>query len=107
MPKTYNKHAINLYESIGKHIGHTEAEDFLEKFPLSVSADYIKKFKWAKSVCTYLEECYFEDKLKDIRMDCSCDPRSRAEKVKKIYECSSDLSNFCERFNKEYDQVTH
>lgn len=102
MPKSDNKHAMNLYNSIEKHISHTAAEDFFEKLPLSKSADHIKKFKWASDVCAYLEECFSKDVIRTIRMDCSCQPGDKAEKVKKLYESSADYNEFCERFNKEY-----
>ncbi|MDD4296390.1 MAG: DUF6144 family protein [Eubacteriales bacterium] len=102
MPKSDNKHAINLYESIDRHIGHAAAEDFIEKLPLSKSADYNRKFKWANDVCAYLESQFKEDEIRKIRMDCSCDPGNKAENVKKMYEASADYNEFCEKFNKEY-----
>lgn len=102
MPKSDNKHAINLYESIERYIGHAEAEDFIEKLPLSKSADYIKKFKWANDVCNYLESHFKEDDIRQIRMCCSCDPGNKAESVKRMFETSADYNEFCEKFNKEY-----
>ena len=102
MPKSDNKHAISLYNSLDKHIGHVAAEDFLEKLPLSKSADYVKKSKWASDVCVYLEEWFAEDEISKIRMECSCRPGDKAEKVKKLYHTSADYDEFCERFNKEY-----
>lgn len=102
MPKSDNKHAVNLYNSIERLIGRAAAEDFLEKLPLSKSADYVKKQKWALGVCAYLGERFSNDEIRKIRMDCSCSPGDKAEKVKKIYESSADFSDFCERFNKEY-----
>jgi len=91
-----------MYESIEKNIGIEAAEKFIGGFPLSKSADHNKKFKWAKDVCDYLEENYTPDEIREIRMDCSCQPGEKAEKVKKIYEASTDFVDFCERFNKEY-----
>ena len=102
MPKSDNKHAINLYNSLEKHAGHAAAEDFIEKLPLSKSADYVKKFKWANGVCAYLEERFSEDEIRKIHKECSCHPGAKAEKVKKLYEGSADYDEFCERFNKEY-----
>jgi len=99
MPKSDNKHAINLYNGIEKHVGHAEAEDFLAKLPLSKSADYIKKFKWAGEVCAYLEERFTDDEIRKIRMDCSCEPGDKAEKARKLYEGSADNNDFCEKFN--------
>jgi len=61
--KSDNKHAVNLYNSIEKHIGHAEAEDFLTELPLSKSADYIRKFKWANGVCTYLKERFTDEDI--------------------------------------------
>jgi len=102
MPKSDNKHAINLYNSIEKHLGHAEAEDFLEKLPLSASADYVKKSKWARAVCAYLEERYPADEIRRIRMDCSCNPGGKAEKAKVLFDASVDYDDFCARFNREY-----
>jgi len=107
MPKSDNKHAVNLYNSLEKHAGHEVAEDFIEKLPLSKSADYIKKFKWANGVCAYLEERFSNDEIRQIHMECSCDPGSKAEKVKKLYESSADYDEFCERFNQEYAPANH
>jgi hypothetical protein len=102
MPNSNNKHAINLYNGIEKHIGRAEAETFIKALPLSKSADHVKKFKWANGVCAWLEERFSEDEICKIRMECSCNPGGKAEKTKKLYEVSSDLTDFCERFNKEY-----
>jgi hypothetical protein len=102
MPKSDSPQAVRLYNSLEKHMGHAAAEDFLEKLPLSKSADHNKKFKWANGVCTYLEERFSDEEIRNIRMDCSCSPGTKAEKVKKLYENSADYDEFCERFNKEY-----
>lgn len=102
MAKSDNKHAINLYNSIEKHAGQAAAEDFIVKLPLSKSAADTKKSTWAKEVCAYLDGRFTEDEIRKIRMDCSCNPGGKAEKVKKLYESSADLADFCERFNKEY-----
>ena len=45
---------------------------FFERLPLSKSADYLKKFKWAAAVCAYLEQWFTGDEIREIRMDCSC-----------------------------------
>ena len=63
MPKSDNKHAIGMYNSIEKHVGHAAAEDFIRALPLSKSADYVKKFKWASGVCPYLEERFSDDEI--------------------------------------------
>ena len=102
MPKSDNVQAIKLYNSIEKHISHDAAEEFMIKLPLSKSADYVKKFKWANNVCIYLEERFSETEIRRIRIDCSCLPGSKAEKVKQIYESSANYVEFCEKFNKEY-----
>ena len=101
MPKSDNKHAVNMYNSLEKHIGRAEAEAFNITLPLSKSADYIKKSKWASGVCAWLDDKYSEDEIRKIRMDCSCDPGGRAEKFKKIYESSTDMASFCEQFTNE------
>lgn len=102
MPKSDNKQAISLFNSLEKHINYAAAADFIEKLPLSQSADYIKKSKWASDVCTYLDERFSADDIRKIRMDCACNPGAKAEKVKKLFEAAKNAEDFCERFNKEY-----
>ncbi|MGF7142723.1 hypothetical protein HNQ56_001141 [Anaerotaenia torta] len=102
MPKSDHAHAIKLYQSLKRHIGPEAAGDFLEKLPLSKSADYNKKFKWANEVCSYLEERFSEEEIRKIRMDCCCLPGSKAEEARILYESSADYGEFCERFNKKH-----
>lgn len=91
-----------MYNGIVKHIGHAEAETFAHLLPLSKFADNLRKFEWANDVCRYLEETFTEDNICKIRVECSCQPGAKAEKVKSLYERSADYGDFCERFNKEY-----
>ena len=102
MPKSDNKHAVNMYNGIEQNIGQAAADEFSQALPLSKSADYIKKSKWAEGVCAWLEENYSDDAVRKIRMACACSPGSKSDRVKAMFEASKDNADFCERFNKEY-----
>ena len=102
MPKSDNKHAVNMYNSLEKHIGREAADEFVEKLPLSKSADYQKRFKWAGDTCAWLEERFTDDDIKKMRAECACDPGGKAERAKKLYEASADYDDFCAKFNSEF-----
>lgn len=96
-------HVLRLYESLKKNVGEKEANAFLATFPLSKSADYKRKFKWAEDVCSYLENTYTEEEIQKIRMDCSCLPsENELARAKKIYEESPDMDTFITNYNKAY-----
>lgn len=100
MPKTDNVQSIRLYESICKHSDQATAERIAHKIPLSKSADFMKKFKWAESICTDLELEFDDDTVKQIRMDCACGPGAdRINIVKEIYQSTVDINNFVTKIN--------
>lgn len=70
---------------------------------LSKSADYIRKFKWAKDVCNYLESKYTPKEIKKLRMSCSCHPGNNEKaNAKCIFDEAGSLDKFCEAYNREY-----
>lgn len=101
MSKSDNPHAIRLYDSILKHVDEEAANKIMNKVPLSKSADFNKKFLWAEGICNELEKEFDDDKVKSIRMDCACGPEmGKINKLKKIYQSSSNLEEFVEKANK-------
>ncbi|MDF2684899.1 MAG: hypothetical protein K0S55_80 [Clostridia bacterium] len=100
-PNISNPQAQHLYDSIHKNIGQQAADDFACCFPLSKSADFEKKFKWAEKVCRMLEEKYDDETIKTIRIACSCSPsQGRMDEVKQLYTAAGSLNEFAESYNK-------
>ena len=98
MPKTDNPHAVRLFNSLIKHADETTAERIANKIPLSKSADFEKKFKWAKSVCADLEEAFNDAEIRKIRMACSCATEmGKFNSLKKLWQSSADIADFAER----------
>ena len=100
------KKGIVIYNSIEKCMGKEEAEVFAKNYPLSKSADYIRKFKWAQNVCEYLESRYQPDQIMKIRMNCSCSPSEEdLVKSKDMYDKSENLDDFCDLFNSKNNGI--
>lgn len=90
-----NSHAQRLRESLRRHIGMEEAEAFMDRHPLSVSADFKKKAVWARETCAELEETLARDQVKAIRMDCACGPSpAQIKALQKIYRESGGPEEF-------------
>jgi len=105
MPQMTNVQGIKIRDRIEGMFGKTDADEFSAALPLSESADYIRKFKWAKDVCNYLERKYTPEQIKTLRMSCSCHPGNKEkENTKRIYNKSQNLDEFCERYNQEYGE---
>lgn len=111
MAKNDNAQAIKLYDSIKENIGDAAAGEVAKLFPLTKSADFNRKFKWAENICTYLESNFSPEQIAKIRFRCSCTlPEKYLEKVKKIYVESTNLDEFTDKYNNEYagkHQVWH
>lgn len=103
MPKNDNVKSLRLHESVKKNISEEAASIMAEKIYLSKSADFKRKFKWANDVCAYLESNFSDDQIKRIRMDSSCTPSPKyIEAVRKLYQASKNLDEFCDKYNTEY-----
>ena len=101
MAKNDNPHALRLLESMSKHGKDTEAAEFAEANPLAKSADFNKKYEWAQNVCTFLDENFDDETVKEIRMDCACGPEhGKGAKIKALYEKEKEPNVFVEKVNK-------
>ncbi len=100
MPKNDNPQALRFLTSMAKH-GKQEAGDrFAGEYPLGKSADVRKKMKWAKNLCSFLDENYDNETVKAIRMDCACEPSSAfSGKIRAIYEKGKDPYAFSKNIN--------
>lgn len=106
MTQMTNIQGIRIRDRIDEMFGKAEADEFTAALPLSKSADYIRKFKWAKDVCNYLEGKYTPEQIKTIRMSCSCHPGdSEKENTKRIYNKVENLDEFCAEYNSEYGDI--
>jgi len=101
-----NVQGIKIRDRIEAIFGKADADEFSAALPLSKSADYIRKFKWAKDVCNYLESKYTPEQIKTLRLSCCCHPgENEKENTKHIYTESKSLEEFCENYNKVYATV--
>lgn len=103
MPKNDNEKSIRLYESVKTNVNEETANKMAETVYLSKSADFKRKFNWANDVCTYLENNFNDKQVMQIRMNCSCTPPLKyMEAVRKLYQASASLDEFCEKYNVKY-----
>lgn len=102
MAKNDNAHSVRLRGSLEKHIGCDTAREFEVNYPLSKSADIEKKYKWAKTICSYLEENFDTDTIIKIRKECRCnDGKSIAGKLLKYLNKSDSIQEFVCSFNQK------
>ena len=100
MAKNDNAHAVRLVASLEKHVGQDIAKEFEAQYPLSKSADIEKKYQWARTVCSYLEEHFDADTVISIRKDCRCnDGKSIADKLIRYLNRAENLQEFVAIFN--------
>ncbi len=98
--KNDNAQSIRLVNAIDRFAGQENAQMFEEQFPLSKSADIKKKYMWAKSICSYLEENFDEETIYKIRKECRCnDGKSIADKLLKYLKKSTNIKEFVDCFN--------
>lgn len=101
MPKMTNVQGIRIQEQIEQQIGAAAAEEFAVTLPLSSSADYKRKFQWAKEVCNYLESKYTPEQIEKLRMSCHCTVNTSVrETLHRLYRTTNNLDEFCEAFGK-------
>lgn len=96
MAKNDNAHSIRLAESLERHLGDDIAKEFAEKYPLSKSAGFEKKYQWAKTICSSLEDLVDDtDTIMRIRKECRCnDGKSIASKVLKYLNKTDSIKDF-------------
>lgn len=98
--KNDNAHALRLVASLRLHAGEDMAEAFDQLHPLSKSADYTRKFQWAKEACGFLEDHFDEDRIETIRRDCRCnDGKSAAKTMRRYLDRTDSIQAFTEMFN--------
>ena len=101
MPKNDNPQALRFLASMEKHGEKEAGEQFAGENPLGKSADIQKRFKWAKALCSFLDERYDEETIRDIRMDCACGPYAMDRKLKAVYEETKDPAAFVKTVNQQ------
>lgn len=100
MGQLTNIQAIRIYNSIESNISKAAAEDFAKNLPLSKSATFERKFKWAEEVCRHLKNKYSQDDIKKIRMGCACGPSEKqVEDTRALYLSSKNFTEFAERYS--------
>ncbi len=102
MPKNDNAHSLRMVESFKRNISSDVAAEFEEKYPLSKSADIVKKFGWAQATCNYLEENFGEETIVKVRKECRCnDGKSIADKLLKYLNMAENIQEFVDSFNEK------
>lgn len=100
MAKNDNAHSIRLAQSLERNAGYDIANQFVEKHPLSKSANIEKKYQWAKTICNHLEEHFDTDAIIKIRKECRCnDGKSIARKFLKYLNKADSVKEFVYSFN--------
>lgn len=100
MAKNDNAHSIRLAQSLERNAGYDIANQFVEKHPLSKSANIEKKYQWAKTICNHLEEHFDTDTIIKIRKECRCnDGKSIARKFLKYLNKADSVKEFVYSFN--------
>ena len=103
MAKMTGKQGLKICDALRAEFGDAAADDFAAKLPLSDSADYARKFEWAKGVCNYFDANFTPDETKRLRMACSCTPpEGKMRAARSMYEASASPEEFCSAFNREY-----
>ncbi len=98
--KNDNAHSLRMVDSLKRNISSDVANEFAEKYPLSKSADIVKKFGWAQEVCNYLEESFDEGTIVKVRKECRCnDGKSIANKLLKYLNTAENIKGFVDSFN--------
>ncbi len=106
MPKNDNAHALRFYDSLAQ-LDEEAAIRFAQEHPLSKSADYRKKFLWAKEQCRFLEENLSPDDIEAVRARCHCEAGAAlARRMRGYLESSASLEEFAALFNEKEKYVT-
>lgn len=106
MAKNDNAHALRLYESMAG-VDEEAAIEFAQLHPLSKSADYRKKFAWAKAQCDFLEGRFSPEEVAGIRAGCHCEAGAAlAARMGGYLEKAGDMAAFAAIFNAKEKYVT-
>lgn len=106
MAKNDNTHALRFYESLAR-LDEKAAVEFAAEHPLSKSADYKKKFAWAKAQCEFLEGRFTPEETADIRAGCHCEAGAAlAARMRGYLAKAGDMAEFADIFNAREKYVT-
>lgn len=101
MAKNDNANVLRFIASMEKHGMRDDAEEFINKYPLSKAATIEKRFEWAQHLCEFISERQDDETVRKIRMGCACGPElGKGKKIKDIFEQTSDMNLFVEKANK-------
>lgn len=93
-------HAKKLYDSLCNYTDQDTAEGIVSAVPLSKTPNDKKRAEWAVKTCNLLNEQFDGQTVRKIRMGCACKPsKSKMEKMKKLYDIATSLSDFIEKTN--------
>lgn len=102
MPKNDNAHAQRLAAAIKTVDGGSAATKFADEYPLSGSADVLKKARWACEICTALQRQYGEDRAAAIRRACRCgDGKTMAREIAECIHKAGSLAQGCILFSQK------
>ncbi len=101
MPKNDNAHAQRFYASLSQ-LDQEAAIQFAGEHALSKSADFQKKFRWAREQCAFLEKRFSEDEITLIRGRCHCEAgKSLAERMRGYWSSSKNMEEFASLHNQK------
>ncbi len=100
MAKNDNAQSIRMVEGLKRYAGCAKAKEFEEAHPLGKSANFERKYEWAKDACDYLEKNLDTDTIVKLRKDCRCnDGKSIADKILKYLNKADSIKQFVDLFN--------
>ena len=106
MAKNDNTHALRFYNSLAQLDGEA-ASRFAQEHPLSKSANYEKKFRWAKEQCRFLEENFSPEDIEAVRARCHCEAGAAlARRMRGYWEAADSLEAFAASFNEKEKYVS-
>lgn len=105
MAKNDNAHALRFYDCLTR-LDEEAAIDFAGEHPLSKSADYRKKFDWARAQCEFLEGRFSPEAIADIRAGCHCEAgAAMAARMRGYLAKAGDMAEFARIFNEKEKSV--
>ena len=106
MAKNDNTYALRFYNSLAQLDGEA-ASRFAQEHPLSKSANYEKKFRWAKEQCRFLEENFSPEDIEAVRARCHCEAGAAlARRMRGYWEAADSLEAFAASFNEKEKYVS-
>ena len=95
--------ARQLYDALLAHTDEQTAKSIACCVPLPKAPSDSKRLDWVNAFCGRLEADFDETAIQNIRENSGCTPPAgKLQKVRHMFESAKHVSDFCERFNKEY-----